>query len=450
MSPRPSRALAVAALAALAGDARAGLLAEARKTTPAQLALDVQRYTLENGLVVVLAPDPVPSSVAVWLTFRAGALREPAGKSGLAHLVEHLLFTGSKPETDYAGMLEARRARHLNAHTGFDALSFETVLPAEELPAALWVAADRLATLLPQIDAREVERSRRVVEQERALRSVDAPYGLVDEQLFRRLYAAPHPLRGGVIGVPEELAKVEVEDVRRFVSELLVPSNAVLVVAGRFDPAVARELVAGSLGRLPPGRRPGPAKLPPPPAAYVDAKEEPHARHPRVTLAWRVPGAGRGDAAALRLGALFLTFLTDGAWGMRIGADVSEYEGEALFAMELTIPYDEPMDVVHRDADGFLRMLTHRELPLDFLIAANLQLDRLALFQLDDLGARAAVLSDLELRMGASTDTAGHLGWHWEVEGDVMRDTARRHLKGPKLVLHARPTRPKKARVERE
>lgn len=444
------RVAAAAALAALAVEARAGVLEEQRKVTTAQLSVDAERLALGNGLAVVLARDVTASGVAVWLTFRAGAVREPAGKSGLAHLVEHIVFSGAGPGSDFAALLEARRARSLNAGTSFETMTFEVVVPAEELPVALWAAADRLATIPARVDAREVERQRRVVEQERALRTVDAPYGLVEEQLFRRLYA-PHPLRGMVIGVPGELATVTADDVRAFAERLLVPSNAVLVVCGRFDPAEARALVEETLGRLPPGRPPGPVSLPPPGAAYVDARIESRARKPRVSLAWRVPGTGREDARALELGATLLTLLVDGAWGMHIGADLVEYEGEALFEMRLTVPYDEPMDIVHRDAEGFLRMLTHREVPLDFLITANLALDRVALLGLETLEGRAAALTEHALHAPAELSVGEHLGWHWLLDGGVVRDTARRYLaKGPSLVVHARPDRPRKARAERE
>ena len=248
---RIGKLVAACALAALAAGARAGVLEQRRKTTPAQLAVSAQRSVLANGLVVILAPDPAASGVAVWMTFRAGAQRQPPGKSGLAHLAEHLLASGPTPDTDYAGMHELRRARHFNASTGLDAMDFEAVVPAEELPFALWAMADRLGTLAPRIDAKEVERNRRVVVQERAIRDVDAPYGLVGEQLFQRLYLAPHPLHGGVIGTPEELASVTADDVRRFVSEYVVPANGVLVIVGRFDPAVARDLVASTVGRRP-------------------------------------------------------------------------------------------------------------------------------------------------------------------------------------------------------
>jgi predicted Zn-dependent peptidase len=444
------RIAAAAAIVLFAGGVRAGPLDERRRTTSAQLSVDAQRFVLENGLVVVLAPDPTASGVAVWTTFRAGALREPAGKTGLAHLVEHMVFSGTTPETDYAALLEARRARALNAETGFEAMTFEVVVPPEELPVALWVMADRLTTLPPRIDGGEVERQRRVVQQERALRFVDAPYGAVEEQLFRRLYAPPHPLRGGVIGVPDELAAVGADDVRRFVEQYLVPSNAILVLAGRFDPPVARALVARTMGRLPAGHAPALAALPPPGAAYIDAQPERHARQPRVTFAWRLPGTGREDAFALRLGAQLLTYFVDGAWGMQIGAGVIEYEGEALFEMELTVPYDEPMQTVHADADGFLRMLTHKEMPLEFLIAANLALDRFALSRLDGPEGRARVLTELELRTGGRMTLPEYLGFHWQLDGGILRDTARRHLKGPRLVVHARPERPKKARAERE
>lgn len=444
------RVAAAALAAALAVQARGGVVEQTRKTTSGHLSVAAERLVLDNGLAVVLAPDPTASGVAVWLTFRAGAVRDPPGKSGLAHLVEHMAFSGNTPETDHAAILEARRARSLNAETGLETMTFEVVVPAEELPVALWAAADRLVTFPARVDAREVARHRRVIEQERALRTVDAPYGLVDEQLFRRLYA-PHPLRGMVVGVPGELAAVTPDDVRSFAGRLLVPANGVLVVCGRFDVAEARALAVATLGRLPPGERADPVRLPPPGDRFVDSRPEPRARRPRVTFAWRVPGTGREDARALELGAMLLTYLVDGAWGMELGAHVEAYEGEALFQVHLTVPYDEPMDIVHRDASGLLRMLTHREMPVDFLIAANLAMDRLALLALGTLEGRAAALTDHALHAPPDMSLGEYLGWHWMLDGGVVRDTARHYLaKGPGLVVHARPTRPKKARAERE
>jgi zinc protease len=437
-------ALLVPGLALAAG------IEDHRRSTREWLAVEVQRSVLPNGLVVLLSPDPNASSVAVWMSFRAGALYEPKERGGLAHLVEHLMFTGTTRDTGYAALLERRRARFINAETGFDSMSFEAVVPAEELPLALWVAGDRLGTLPSRIDVAALERQRQVILQERALRDVDAPYGLIRERVFTELYARPHPLHGGVIGAPDELAAVTLDDVRRFAAEYLVPANGVLVVAGRFDPAVARRLVDQELGRLPAGH-PAPFPAAPPPVGPLAAQQaEPLSRLPRVTLAWRLPAIPHQDAAALELGAMLLTFLTDGAWGMGIDADLHEYAGESLFTMELTVPYDEKASAVEQDASAFLRLLTLREMPLELMNAANLALDRSVLFGLDSVGWRAQLLAQHELRVGPQIELTDELARHWALEGGLVRDMARVYLKEPHLVLHARPTRPRPARAERQ
>src|SRR5690349_19522466 len=152
-----------AALALGAGGAGAYNPGEGRKTTDKDFAVRLQRFELPNGLVVLLAPDPGSTSVLVWTTFRAGTLYEPRGRSGMAHLVEHLLATGPTPQTDYATLLESRRARNFNASTGAELMSFQAVVPAEELPVALWVAADRMGTLPSRLDDALVERHRQGV-----------------------------------------------------------------------------------------------------------------------------------------------------------------------------------------------------------------------------------------------------------------------------------------------
>jgi predicted Zn-dependent peptidase len=445
------RLLAALTLAAVAPRALPTSLQEGvRKTTPQHLALQAERLQLPNGLAVLLAPDPTVSSVLVYMTFRAGAVYEPPGKSGLAHLAEHLLASGPTPATNYAGLLERRRARHFNASTDFDTLTFESVVPAEELPLALWVAADRLATLPPLLDDGMVERERRVVVQERAALHVDAPYGLFEEQLLQRLYSRPHPLHGGVVGLPAELASVTAADVRAFAASRLVPANAVLTIAGRFDPEVARRLVEDGLGRLPGGARATPPAIAPLELGYVDTREEPLSRRPRVTMAWRFPAMPQEDAAALGLGAQLLTFMTDGAFDMRISAGLEQYAGESMFMLEVTLPYDEPLRAAQDDAEGFLRQLTLADVPVELLRTANLLLDRSALFELDSLQGRAAILTHLELRYAGRPGVADLLGHHWQLDRGAVRDTARIYLRGPRVILHARPTRPRPPRLVSE
>lgn len=452
---RPRRALGGAALL-LALAAGPGVLAQplggqpGRRTTPQELAIEVERYELPNGLVVLLAPDPTTTSVLVWTTFRAGALYEPPGKSGLAHLVEHILASGPTPETSYDALLEARGARSFNAVTGFDVLAFESVVPAEELPAALWVAADRLGTLPGLIDAPLVERHRRVVVQEHAQRYTDEPYGLIGEQLRDRLYAPPHPLYGGAIGTLAELGSAGLDDVRGYIAERLGPANAVLTVVGRFDPQVAKALVADGLGRLPAGRRATCPRLAPLATGVSERLHERISREPRVSIGWRFPDIPPDHTRALQLGAQLLTLLVDGAWGMRISSGCLEYPGETSCFMDLTLPYDESVAAAQNDADGFLRMLTLRQMPDDFMLNANRALDLAALFRLDTLSGRAAVLTRLELSGEGAANAAASLGQHWDMPVDLVRDTARIYLQRPRVVVHARPVRPRPAKIARE
>jgi hypothetical protein len=419
---------------------------EGRKTTARDLAVDLQRYELPNGLVVLLSPDATVSSVMVELTFRAGTLYELPGRSGMAHLVEHVMASGPTPETDYLGLLERRRARYFNATTDFETMAFQTIVPAEELPVALWVAADRLGSLPGLIDDALVEANRRVVLQERNLRDVDAPYGLAMESLFSKLYAAPHPLRGSIIGLVGELERVNGADVRTFVSTLLVPANGILTVVGRFDPAVARGLIEEHLGRLPPGQRAKIPAVPPFRQGLVATTTEVVSREPAVVLAWRFPLPPE-QASALRLGAQLFTFMVDGAWGMRIGADLEENESESLFMVELVAPWDDPPGALQGDIESFVRFLTLRQMPLGLLLAANLALDRVALFDLETLHGRSRRLARLErLHLGTVGDDCAK---HWLLDPSEVRSVAQGFLDSPKVVLHARPTRPRPARAAR-
>jgi len=251
-------------------------------------------------------------------------------------------------------------------------------------------------------------------------------------------------------GKPGELVTVTAEDVRAFVAAQLVPANGVLVVAGHFDPAEVRRLVEGGLGHLPPGRRVPMPRLPPPPGDLVDRRAEPLGREPRVTLAWRFPGLPHDTGMALQLGAQLLAFMVDGAWDMRVGAELDEYGSEAVFQLQLTVPYDEPMAAMEGDADGLLRFLTRRELPVEVLQAGHLALDRSALVALDDVATRAALLTHLEHLPPPHLPVGEYLAWHWRIDRSALRDTARVQLREPRVIMHARPTRPKQPRLERE
>ncbi|MFO0728271.1 MAG: pitrilysin family protein [Myxococcota bacterium] len=423
----------------------------ARKTADADFQLPVERLVLKNGLVVLLSPDPGLSSVVVEMSFRAGTVYEPPKRRGLAHLVEHALMRGTTPDTSYLKMLESRGAREVSANTTLGFLTYRTIVPPEELPLALWVDADRIGHLPQTLDAPTLERHKKVVLQERAERSVDRQYGLVDLALYKTLFPEPHPLSGAVIGVPEELAQATIEDVKSFAQRYLVPANAVLVVVGSFDPALARRLVTEDFAGMPGGIAAEPPVVPrgEPAEVSVTAKER-ISRRPRVTVAWRLPSMRRESVDRLSLGALLLSLYTDGAFGTNVEADLSAHASELLFRMDVTLPYQKPVESERGEADVFLRYLTMVAMPEDLLEATNLAEDRLTLFQLDSLSQRASVLAGLERSGADPTKIASLLGAHWSYDANSIQETARRFLGKNRTVLLAEPTNPRQPKLERE
>ncbi|MCK6548026.1 insulinase family protein [Myxococcota bacterium] len=417
------------------------------------MAVAVKKRTLSNGLVVLVSPEPGSRRVLVDVAFRAGALYEPRGKSGLAHLVEHLMVRGPTPETNYLELLERRKATRTNAFTQADRMTFRTIVPAEELSLALWVAADRMVRLPGLLDAQAVERERKVVLVERAMRLVDRPYGLVDTEIDGRTFPSPHPLHGQVIGTPEELAQLTLADVQSFVARHLTPVNAVVTIVGNVDEPTAFRLVEDALGAIPAGT---PAIAAGPPRGRWDGvsieMREARSSRPRVSLVWRLDGLTREVADALELGAAILSGYIDGAFGTEVDAGLDEVEGWGVFRLDITLPYDKPVESAAGEAEAFLRYLTATDLPYDAFEAGKLAIDRSILFGLDGLAGRASLLTHLELRFGDPIRNTRFTEGHWRfARHDIQHIAWKALVVGtPRLEVHARPLRPAQAKPEWE
>lgn len=440
-------ACSAAASVALAADI------STRKTSAADLDVEVERYALDNGLTVLLAPDPGASQVLVDIVYRAGTLHEPEKMSGLAHFVEHVLFTGTSSATDYLSLLESRGARDVGAFTSAKYMTFRTVVPPEELPVALWVHADRMGSLPTTWEEGALARHRRVVEVEFLQRAVDVPYGAVDRFIQRRMYPAPHPLRFGVLGDQKELRQADLRVVRDFVDRHVTPNNGVLVVVGAFEPAVARRWIDETLARVPSGP-PAPQlaeDTPPPPRSEALAMPEVRSRRPRVTVLWRLNGLTDDAADALAVGARLIEGYMDGAFGTRIEASVESSPGGGTFRLDLVLPHDKPVDSAQAEAEAFTRYLTAADMPLIDYVATLLQVDLATLLALDSLQGRAGLLAALELeRPGAALAAGAALGRHWSFKPHDIQHIAWKSLVvgPPPLIVHARPTRPLEPKLD--
>ena len=242
--------------------------------------LDYQITTLPNGLTVVLSEDHSTPVVHLQLWYHVGSKNERPGRTGFAHLFEHLMFKGSKNlEPEQHISLISSIGGEANATTNEDTTIFWETIPAHYLPLILWLEADRMATL--RIDERTLDAEREIVKEERRMRVDNQPYGRLNEIIYDQAFTV-HPYKHPVIGSMQDLEAASVGDVREFYDTFYVPGNATLVLVGDFDSGDAIELVNRYLGRVPKSEQPVPRDIP------VEPKPE---RERRVTLeeSWPLP-----------------------------------------------------------------------------------------------------------------------------------------------------------------
>src|SRR5919112_2893816 len=207
-------------------------------------ALKLERYTLPNGLQVILHEDHSTPVVAVNTWYHVGSGDEKPGRTGFAHLFEHIMFMGSEhvPTGRFDQLLEAAGANN-NGSTTEDRTNYYETMPANALPLALWLDADRMGFLLPPLDQAKLDLQRDVVKNERRERVDNVPYGRADETIAAALFPKGHPYSWSVIGSMDDLSAASLEDVSNFFRTYYAPNNATLTIAGDFNPAEAKRLV---------------------------------------------------------------------------------------------------------------------------------------------------------------------------------------------------------------
>jgi len=222
----------------------------------------IERFQLPNGLRVILSRDNRAPVVAVHVWYGVGSRHERSGRTGFAHLFEHMMTQGSanvgKGEHDQ--LVEAAGGLS-NASTWLDRTNYFETLPSHELELALWLEADRLGSLLPAITQEKLDNQRDVVKNERLLDFENEPYGSCDWKMQEHLFPEGHPYHHPTIGSMEDLDAATLDDVRDFFAAHYAPNNAVLAIAGDFEPEAAVALVEKYFGPIPanpsiPPRRP--------------------------------------------------------------------------------------------------------------------------------------------------------------------------------------------------
>jgi predicted Zn-dependent peptidase len=272
-----------------------------------------ERHRLDNGLRVVLAREPEVPVVAVNLWYGVGSRNERPGRTGFAHLFEHMMFQGSAnvPDTSHFALIE-RAGGSLNGSTWLDRTNYFETLPAHYLELALWLESDRLGWLLPAMTQEKLDNQRDVVKNERRWRVDNQPYGDWDERLQMLMYPPDHPYHHSVIGSMEDLDAASLEDVEQFFRTYYAPNNAVLTIAGSFDTARTLDLVARYFGEIPRGPVippiPGRTELPATLGAEVREVVRSDVSLPRVYLGYRIPPYGTDEFYAAAVTSYILAY----------------------------------------------------------------------------------------------------------------------------------------------
>jgi zinc protease len=261
-----------------------------------------EKYTLPNGLDVILHEDHSTPIVGVNVWYHVGSKNERPGRTGFAHLFEHMMFQGSEHyDKDYFGPLQKAGGR-LNGSTSQDRTNYWETVPANYLELALWMESDRMGYLLPAMTEAKFENQRSVVKNERRQSYENRPYGLVYETLLAAGYPADHSYSWPVIGSMSDLDAASRDDLATFFRRYYHPGNASLAIAGDFDPVAAKRLVEKYFGPIPAG--PKVEKMAPQPAPLAESKRirmTDRVGLPRLYLVWPSVSMLKPDEAELNV-----------------------------------------------------------------------------------------------------------------------------------------------------
>ncbi len=331
--------------------------------------LNITDYGLDNGLRVILVEDHSAPTVAVDVWYRVGGADDPTGRSGFAHLFEHMMFQGSAnvPRGAHNDLISGAGG-NANASTGIDRTNYFQALPAHQLPLGLWLEADRMRSLV--VDEASFEREREVVKEEYRLRIQNQAYGEAQLRLQTLPYDYP-PYRQPVIGSIEDLDAATADEVRAFHAAYYKPNNAVLVVAGDIDVVGTRDLVGHYFADIP-RRDPPPARPAYTPSPRQQEErvtiQDPQARVPAVLMGSVVPPRGQPDFYAADLLASVLggggssrlgRALVDGGLATAASTHVAGNLGPSLFGTSLVPnPGVEPARLEHIYGEELERIRT--------------------------------------------------------------------------------------------
>jgi zinc protease len=415
------------------------------------LRIDYKKYQLENGLEVILYQDKNLPTVSVNIWYRVGSANEKPGKTGFAHLFEHMMFQGSEnvpKEAHFRFIQEAGGT--LNGSTSIDRTNYYESLPAESLELALWLESDRMGFMLPGLTQEKLDNQKDVVMNERRQRYENQPYGLTWEILFSNLYSNDHPYSWPTIGWMEDIKKFELDDVINFFRKYYVPNNAALVIGGNFEIDEAKKLVEKYFGRIPKGNTILDISFPQ--QKTTENKKiihEDNVQLPRIHLAWHSDKMFGEDDASLDILADILSssknsrLLKNLLFDKTIAQDVSAFQYSAKlngsFIIASTAKPGIPLEEIKREIFFEIEKIIKDGITEEELLRAINAVKSSYIYSLQRLDTIVDHINHYNYFLSEPDSFVFDIERYEEVTAEMVKQTAKRYLLNPYVELHIIP-----------
>lgn len=418
--------------------------------------LDYTEFRLKNGLRVVMHVDKSTPIVAVNLWYHVGSKNEVPGRTGFAHLFEHMMFQGSKNyNDDYFKPLQEAGA-NINGSTNGDRTNYFQVLPSNFLELALFMESDRLGGLLDAMTQEKLDNQRDVVKNERRQRYDNQPYGTAFEKISELVYPKNHPYHWTTIGSLEDLSAASMDDVKAFFRQYYVPNNTSLVIAGDFDPKNARKLVEKYFGPIAKGAditRPNPAD--PKIEGEMRRTFEDSVQLPRLYMVWHTVRDRHPDEAALDM----LQFILSTGRGSRLqsnlifgkqlaqdaGASHFSREISGLFQVVATARPQKTLDEIEKEVNAEIERIKKEAPTADEMARALNVIESQTVFGMQTVLGKADQMNGYATYTGKPDGFQADLDRYRAVTAADIQRVANTYLNGNRLVMSFVPRKDRAA-----
>ena len=406
--------------------------------------LPVEQYQLDNGLTVLLSEDHALPVVSVEVLYMVGSGHERQGRTGFAHLFEHLMFQGSEHfDHDYFKPYEPIGGQ-VNGTTSRDRTNFYQVVPSNFIKTPLWMESDRMHHLLPALTQEKLDNQRDVVKNERRQRYENAPYGMASWYLGEALYPPGHPYRHSPIGSHEDLSAATLEDVQGFFKQYYVPANAAIAIVGDFESGEAKQLVSHYFGAIPGGQRAPSPKAEVPAAEAVHWQKTDDVPLPRIHLAWHTPALFAPGDAELDLMASVLSSGKSSrlyyplVYDKKIAKDVEAYQVSqgisSYFVVEATAAPGKTVETLYTELMGALTRALEAPPTAAELSRAVSAYKKGFYSRIEAVQSRASTLATYYLHTGRTDYLEQDLNRYVDASAESVHQAAKRYLNLEKFV----------------